>query len=67
MWRFTDNLEVIDSLDLDSANVTNANSVFADNLDNNGQVEIVVAGYSDALNNSKGQAASGIGKTTVLP
>lgn len=57
LWRFTDNLEVIDSLDLDSANVTNANSVFADDLDNNGQVEIVVAGYSDALNNSKGQVS----------
>jgi len=57
LWRYTDNLEVIDTLDLDSANVTNANSVFADNLDNNGQVEIVVAGYSDALNNSKGQVS----------
>jgi len=55
LWRFTDNLEVIDSLDLDSTNFTSANSVFADDLDNNGQVEIVVAGYSDALNNSKGQ------------
>jgi hypothetical protein len=57
LWKFTDNLEIMGYLDLDSANVTSANSVFADDLDNNGQVEIVVAGYSDALNNSKGQVS----------
>lgn len=55
IWKYNNNLELIDTVDLDSANVTTANSVFASDLDNNGEVEIVVAGYSDFLNNSKGQ------------
>jgi hypothetical protein len=48
-------LSLVDSLDLDIANVTNANSVYASDLDNNGEVEIIVGGYSNNLNNSQGQ------------
>jgi hypothetical protein len=56
LWHFKDNaLSLIDQLELDVANVTYANSVFACDLDNNGNVEIITAGYSDNLNNSKGQ------------
>jgi hypothetical protein len=46
---------LIGRLELDVANVTNANSIFANDLDNNGNIEIIVGGYSDNLNNSKGQ------------
>jgi hypothetical protein len=35
--------------------VTNANSVYVSDLDNNGKIEIILGGYSDNLNNSKGQ------------
>jgi hypothetical protein len=56
LWRFKDNaLSLTGRVDLDLANVTNANSVFASDLDNNGNVEIVIGGYSDNLNNSRGQ------------
>ncbi|MBE3116936.1 hypothetical protein IMZ68_07000 [Candidatus Bathyarchaeota archaeon] len=56
LWHFKDNtLSLTDRVDLDLANVTNANSVFASDLDNNGNIEIIVGGYSDNLNNSKGQ------------
>ena len=56
IWHFeNDNLTMIDKLELDVANVTNANSVYASDLDNNGETEIVIVGYSDYLNNSKGQ------------
>ena len=56
LWHFKDNtLSLIDHLELDVANVTYANSVFACDLDNNGNVEIITAGYSDNLNSSKGQ------------
>jgi hypothetical protein len=56
LWHFKENaLSLIDQLELDVANVTYANSVFACDLDNNGNVEIITAGYSDNLNNSKGQ------------
>ncbi|MCJ7763269.1 VCBS repeat-containing protein [Candidatus Bathyarchaeota archaeon] len=56
LWHFKDNtLSLIGQLELDVANVTYANSVFACDLDNNGNVEIITAGYSDNLNNSKGQ------------
>ena len=55
LWHFKDgDLSLIGRLDLDSAYVTTANSVFARDLDNNGDVEIIVGGYSDNLNNSKG-------------
>jgi hypothetical protein len=56
LWHFKDNtLSLIEQLELDATNVTSANSVFACDLDNNGNVEIITAGYSDNLNNSKGQ------------
>jgi hypothetical protein len=56
LWHFKGNsLSLAGKIELDSANITNANSVYASDLDNNGDVEIVVGGYSDTLNNSKGQ------------
>ena len=56
LWHFEDNaLSLAGRLELDIANVTNANSVFASDLDNNGNIEIIVGGYSGNLNNSKGQ------------
>src|SRR3972149_728715 len=56
LWHFKDNaLSLAGRLELDIANVTNANSVYASDLDNNGNIEIIVGGYSDSLNNSKGQ------------
>ena len=56
LWHFKDNnLLLVDRLDLDVAAVTSANSVYACDLNGDGGVEIVTAGYSDNLNNSKGQ------------
>lgn len=56
LWHFKDGaLTLTNKVELDLANVTNANSVFASDLDNNGDNEIIVGGYSDKLNNSKGQ------------
>jgi FG-GAP-like repeat len=56
LWHFEGNaLSLVGRTELDAANVTNANSVFASDLDNNGNMEIIVGGYSDNLNNSKGQ------------
>jgi len=56
LWHFEDNkLSLIARMELDSINVTNANSVYVSDLDNNGKIEIIVGGYSDNLNNSKGQ------------
>jgi len=56
LWHFEDNaLSLAGKLELDMANVTNANSVYASDLDNDGNIEIIVGGYSDNLNNSKGQ------------
>jgi len=56
LWHFKDNaLGLAGRLELDIANVTNANSVYASDLDSNGNIEIIVGGYSDNLNNSKGQ------------
>lgn len=47
-------LTLVKSLPLAQFNVTSANSVFASDLDDDGTVEIIVAGYSDILSNSKG-------------
>jgi len=56
IWHFeNDDLTLIDRLELDCANVTSANSVYASDLDDNGEIEIIIVGYSDSLNNSKGQ------------
>ena len=56
LWHFKDNnLTLVDRLDLDVAAVTSANSVYASDLNGDGSMEIITAGYSDNLNNSKGQ------------
>jgi hypothetical protein len=47
-------LTLVKSLPLAQFNVTCAISIFASDLDNDGAVEIIVAGYSDSLPNSKG-------------
>lgn len=56
LWHYENgNLILVDTLDLSLAQVKSANSVYASDLDLDGNVEIVVGGYSDNLNNSKGQ------------
>jgi hypothetical protein len=56
IWHYNNSsLNLVQSVDLDAANVTNANSITASDLDGNGDIEVVVGGYSDSLNNSKGQ------------
>jgi hypothetical protein len=56
LWHFKDNnITLVDTLDLDAAAVKSANSVYASDLDGDGSMEIIIAGYSDNLNNSKGQ------------
>lgn len=56
LWHFKDDeLSLAGKLELDVADVTNSNSVCASDLDNNGNIEIIVGGYSEGLNNSKGQ------------
>jgi hypothetical protein len=56
LWRLERNSLILEeNLRLDVANVTSAASVYACDLDNNGEVEIVTGGYSDNRNNSKGQ------------
>jgi hypothetical protein len=56
LWHFKDTaLSLIGKIELDIANVTIANSVFTSDLNNNGDIEIIIGGYSDNLNNSKGQ------------
>ena len=48
-------LTLDETTNLDVANVTSANSVYASDLDNDGTVEVVIGGYSDTLSNSHGQ------------
>jgi hypothetical protein len=56
LWHLDQNsLLLKETLELDVANVTSATSVYACDLDNDGEIEIVTGGYSDNLNNSKGQ------------
>ena len=56
LWHFEGNaLSLTGKIELDLVKATNTNSVYANDLDNNGNVEIIVGGYSDNLNNSKGQ------------
>ena len=55
LWHIQgNNLTLYQRLSLTPANVTRANSVYASDLDNDGNVEIMVGGYSDTLSNSKG-------------
>jgi hypothetical protein len=56
LWDFRDNVLTLDkTANLDSAQVTSANSVYASDLDSDGVEEVIVGGYSDTLSNSKGQ------------
>jgi hypothetical protein len=57
IWKLDKDLKLTDTVDLDEANITTPNSVFAGDIDNNGEAEIVVGGYSGYLNNSKGQVS----------
>lgn len=56
LWTLKDRTLTLDkSVALDAANVTSANSVYASDLDNDGNQEVIIGGYSDNLANSKGQ------------
>jgi hypothetical protein len=56
LWDYQGNTLAIDKiLRLDDSKMTSANSVFATNLDNNGDVAVIIGGYTDTLANSKGQ------------
>jgi len=56
LWHYSGgNLTLVDTLELDVANVRSANSVYASDLNGDGNTEIITAGYSGNLNNSKGQ------------
>lgn len=56
LWHYMDNnLILVDTIDLTIAEVKSANSVYANDLDSDGVVEIIVAGYSGELRDSKGQ------------
>jgi len=55
LWHIQgSDLTLVDRFSLSEAKVTSANSIFVDDVDNDGDVEIIVAGYSDSLENSKG-------------
>jgi hypothetical protein len=56
LWHLEQNSLILkEALKLNAANVTSATSVYSEDLDADGKAEIVTAGYSDNLNNSKGQ------------
>lgn len=56
LWHYQEgNLTLVDKLELDIANVTSANSVYVSDLNGDSNKEIITAGYSGNLNNSKGQ------------
>jgi hypothetical protein len=56
LWAFKDSTLTLDkNIALDAANITSANSVYTSDLDNDGNQEVVIGGYSDNLANSKGQ------------
>lgn len=56
LWHYVDNnLTLVDTIDLTIAEVKSASSVYANDLDSNGVIEIIVAGYSGELSDSKGQ------------
>ena len=55
IWHLEGNkLALVNSLPLEEANITSANTVYASDLENDGTVEIMVGGYADSLSNSKG-------------
>ena len=56
LLHLTGNTLVLDdNWKLDAANVTSSSAVYASDLANDGQIEILTAGYSGNLNDSKGQ------------
>lgn len=56
VWRFEENrLALLDSVEWCVSNVTSATSLFVDDLNGDGRVEIVTGGYAYALMNSSGQ------------
>jgi uncharacterized protein YuzB (UPF0349 family) len=56
LWNLEQNsLFLRENVKLDAADVTRATSVYAFDLDNDGSNEVITAGYSGNLNNSKGQ------------
>jgi hypothetical protein len=56
IWHLSNNgLPLTKRATMENAQVTIANSVYAANLDGDDNLEIVTAGYSTKLNNSKGQ------------
>jgi hypothetical protein len=56
IWHLKQNsLTLIDSVEWCVSNVTSAGSVFAADLDGDGLVEVVTAGYAYSLKNSSGQ------------
>lgn len=56
LWNYQDNTLTLDKTQLlDVADVTRANSVYVSDLDNDGKQEVVIGGYSDKLDESKGQ------------
>ena len=56
IWKLEqNNLILMETLALDAADVASAISVYAHDLDDDGETEIITGGYSGALNNSKGQ------------
>ncbi len=58
LWHLReDNLLLVERMPLTAANVTSASSVYANDLDNDSIVEILIGGYTDTLSNSRGLAS----------
>ena len=56
LWNYQGNTLAIDkTVRLDVSDMTSANSVFAADLDNDGDMVAIIGGYTDILANSKGQ------------
>ena len=56
VWRFEENrLTLLDSIGWCISNVTSVTSLFVDDLNGDGRVEIVTSGYAHDLTNSSGQ------------
>lgn len=56
IWHLKQNgLALVESVEWCVSNVTSAGSVLADDLDGDGKVEVVTAGYAYSLKNSSGQ------------
>jgi hypothetical protein len=56
VWRWDGNsLSLLESVEWCAANDSSANSVFAYDLDNDGEIEIIIGGYDNDLTSSSGQ------------